>query len=102
MSESSREFNAEWLGLLTQPVADLGVALEAVAVDRRENQLTLGEKNRTIAAYDTAFRATTHCLMGLFVAAGHDDLAARVKPSTRRPGRTAEEESAPTPVEEPA
>lgn len=99
---SMKFVHAEWRALLTQPVTDLGAAIEAVAVDRRENQLTLVEKNRAIEAYDAAFRATTHFLMGLFVAAGHDELASRVKPSSRRPGRTDEEERAPSPEPEPA
>jgi len=87
--------NAEWIELLETPVATLGVALEEVAKDRKQNELTLGEKNRAVEAYDFAFRATANVLMGLFVAAGRDDLAARVRPSARRAGQTAEDAPSP-------
>lgn len=87
---SMKFVHAEWRALLEAPVAALGEALDAVALDRRENELTLTEKHRAIAAYDAAFRGTATALAGLFTAAGRDDLAARVRPSTRRAGQTAE------------
>lgn len=82
--------NAEWLGLFERPLAELSAALEAISGDRKENELALTEKQRAMTAYDEAFRGTTHALMGLFLAAGREDLAGRVRPSTRRPGQTAE------------
>lgn len=94
---SMKFVNAEWLALLEPPVADLGAALEAIAVDRKENELALAEKHRAMTAYDEAFRGATLALMGVFTAAGRDDLAERVRPSQRRPGQTAENAENPAP-----
>lgn len=80
----------EWIALLEKPLADLSASLEEVAKDMRQNQLTLTEKNRAIEAYDQIFKLTTNLLVAVFSAAGRQDLADRVRPSTRRTGVIAE------------
>lgn len=87
--KSMRFVNSEWIELLEQPVSELGQVLREIAKDRRQDQLVSAEVNRAIAAYDVAFQATANLLVGLFIAAGRKDLADHVRPSTRRPGRTA-------------
>lgn len=81
---------AEWVERLAPAVARLQSALTVVARDVRENQLALEKKTKAVEAYDFAFRAVANFLTGLFAAAGREDLAKRVRPSTRRPGQTAE------------
>lgn len=83
--------NAEWIELLKRPVAELEKALVEVARDQRQDETAMTARNRAIAEYDLAFRATASLLVGLFIAAGREDLADRVRPSSRRPGQTAEE-----------
>lgn len=82
---------AEWVERLAPAVTRLQTALTAVAQDVRENQLALEKKTKAIDAYDFAFRSVANFLTGLFAAAGRDDLAKRVRPSSRRPGQTAEQ-----------
>lgn len=86
----------EWVTSLEASVGRLGAALKALAVDARENQQTLSDKNRAIQAYDFAFRASANMLEGLFVAAGRIDLAEKVRPSPRRPGQTNMEAPSPS------
>ena len=78
--------------------AALQAALEAVAREEREAQTTLSAKNTALADYDRVFNGVAKMLEGAFILAEMDDFAARVRPSTRRPGRTevAEEEEEPT------
>lgn len=82
---------AEWVERLNPSVVRLQEAVKAVAQDVRENQLALEKKTNAIEAYDFAFRSVANFLTGLFSAAGRDDLAKRVRPSSRRPGQTAEQ-----------
>lgn len=91
--------NAEWIELLEKPVGELEKVLSEVAADVRQDQVTQQDKNRAVEAYDRAFKATTTLLAGVFAAVGRDDLAARVKPSARRPGRTLEDVNADGEVE---
>lgn len=86
--------NAEWIELLEKPVETLDARLAEVAADLRQDQLTQQAKNRAVENYDRAFKATTTLLVGVFTAVGRDDLASRVKPSARRPGRTLEDVNA--------
>lgn len=57
----------------------------------REAQATLSAKTAAIAAYDEAFAGTATMLTGMLRLAGMPDLAAKVRPSVRRAGQTAEE-----------
>ena len=63
-----------------------------LANEVRESQVTLAAKNRAIDSYDRVFRSVATVLTGLFVLSDQDALAQRVRPSLRRPGRTATEE----------
>jgi hypothetical protein len=65
--------------------------LEAVQREIREAQQTAEAKNAAIAAYDTLFTSVATTLSGLLRQAGKPDLAARVRPSARSPGQTAED-----------
>ncbi|MEP7126662.1 MAG: hypothetical protein ABJE95_37365 [Byssovorax sp.] len=72
---------------------DLRAALDGkikdVAREVREAQATLDAKNRALGSYDELFGGGATALTGLLRMAGKADLAAKVKPSTRRPGQTA-------------
>ena len=72
--------------------AALDQRIEAVAREVREAQVTLEAKNRAIAAYDRVFGSVATVLSGLLELGGHAELAAKVRPSSRRPGQTVEQE----------
>lgn len=57
----------------------------------RETQGTILAKNEAIKVYDKVFTPGARSLEAAFRLAGMTDLADRVKPSTRRPGRLADE-----------
>jgi len=64
-------------------------AIKDVAREVREAQATLDAKSTAMAAYDEAFGGVAAVLMGLLRLSGKPDLAAKVRPSPRRPGQTA-------------
>lgn len=69
--------------------AALDAAIKNVAREVNEAQATLDEKNRAMASYDELFASGATTMTGLLRMSGKADLAAKVKPSTRRPGQTA-------------
>jgi hypothetical protein len=82
---------AETATALQEQSATLDTHLNDVARELREAQATLEAKNQAMAAYDELFLGVATTLSGLLRLAGKADLAARVRPSTRRPGQTASE-----------
>ena len=88
---------SETAGELRALRAGLDAALKGVAREVREAQATLDAKNQAIAAYDETFGGGSTTLTGLLRMAGKPELAARVRPSSRRPGQTASETGEATP-----
>ncbi len=92
---------AETTSALQEHSAMLDTHLKGVARELREAQATLDTKNQAMAAYDETFSGVATTLTGLLRVAGKADLAARVRPSTRRPGQTAtdaEDKTSPEPA----
>ncbi|MEO5731559.1 MAG: hypothetical protein ABI134_17965 [Byssovorax sp.] len=81
--------------------ATLDTQLKDVARELREAQATLDAKNQARAAYDELFGGAATTLTGLLRLAGKADLAAKVRPSARRPGQTAVDAEDRTPAEQP-
>lgn len=75
----------------------LDTSLKDVAREVREAQVTLDAKTHAMADYEASFAGWATAFSGLLRAAGKPELAAKVRPSARRPGQTAE-----APEEEPA
>ena len=92
---------AETASTLEEHSAALDTHLKHVARELREAQATLDAKNQALAAYDDIFNGVATTLTGLLRLAGKADLAARVRPSTRRPGQTATDAEDKTPPEPP-
>ncbi len=88
---------SETAGELRELRAGLDAELKGVAREVREAQATLDTRNQAIAAYDEAFGGGATTLTGLLRMAGKAELAARVRPSSRRPGQTASETEEGTP-----
>jgi len=92
---------AETASTLQEKRATLDTMLKDVARELREAQATLDAKTQAITAYDELFGGAATTLTGLLRLAGKADLAAKVKPSTRRPGQTAVDAEDKTPAEQP-
>lgn len=82
---------AETAASLREKRAQLDKHLEALHREQREAQKTLAAKYAAIPAYDRVFTGVATTLSGLLLLAGEPDLAAKVRPSIRRPGQTAEQ-----------
>lgn len=82
--------------------AQVDKLLKDVQREVREAQGTLAEKTAAIASYDQVFAGVAGTLSGLLLLSGQAELASRVRPSTRRPGQTAEEAGdEPAPADKP-
>lgn len=69
---------------------------------RRRAEGTLLAKNEAVAANDLEFGQISRCVESHFALAGRGELAKRVRPSSRRPGRRQEVENDPSPETDPA
>lgn len=86
---------------LGQRLSQLEQALAAVARESREAEVSQAAKDQAIADYDRTFSLTASLLEVLLRFAGETTLADKIRPSSRRPGVTADVE-APTPTPTPA
>jgi hypothetical protein len=77
---------------LEAALAPLEEALKDVSREVKEAEATRVARQKAIAEYDDAFAETANLYDALFRAAGMDEIADRVRPSKRRPGRTATDE----------
>lgn len=69
----------------------LEVAIEAVASDLRENQVTKTARDGAMSRHDRVYSRVANVLSALFDFAGEEELADRIRPTLRRPGRLAVE-----------
>jgi hypothetical protein len=74
--------------------ARLAAAIEALTKDARENQVTLTARDGAMGAHDVTFSRVANFLTALYALAGEPELADRVRPSPRSPGRLAAETDA--------
>lgn len=72
---------------LTAQVEALGQAIDDLAHQARKREVAQAHKNSVMAEFDAQFSYGAHMLESLFGWAGEPDLAARVRPSSRQPGR---------------
>lgn len=79
-------------GELAEQLPVLQKALEHVAREEREAKTTLAAKTAALTAHDRIFGRTASLLAALASFGGLDEIAATVRPSARRSGRTAAEE----------
>jgi len=86
---------------LGQRLGQLEQALDAVAREGREAEVTQGGKDKAITAYDRAFSLTAGLLEVFLRFTGETALAEKVRPSSRRPGTVAVSDT-PTEPETPA
>jgi hypothetical protein len=77
---------------LKAELPDLRKALVKVAKEEREEEATQLAKDEALAANDRSFSRGAAAIAALAAVGGLDDLADKVKPSGRRPGRTAVED----------
>jgi hypothetical protein len=80
----------EWAERLEETIEGLSEALRDVSREAREAEGTLVAKNRALAEHDRIFGDVATLVSALLRMGGEVELAARVRPSARRPGQTVE------------
>lgn len=85
-----------WLAKVSKPLAVLAQARKDVAREEREAEITGNDKTRAMDAFNEMFGVVATFTSSMLDLIGEDDLAARIKPSLRRRGVTAEGEEAVT------
>jgi hypothetical protein len=91
-------------GFADEIAAELPVLVKAlgdVAREESEAKVTQAAKNEAMSAHNRGFSRSAGLLEVLALYGGLDEIAARMRPSVRRPGRTAAEEEEP-PAADPA
>lgn len=83
---------AAYVAELSAALPPLQKALARVAKEDREKEHTQMAKDQALAVNDRTFSRGAAVIAALASAAGLEDLAAKVRPSGRRPGRTAAED----------
>ncbi len=79
-----------WLAKVKKPLPVLAEARRDVAREEREAEITGSAKAKSMAAFDDLFGVVATFTSSMLDLIGEDDLAARIKPSVRRRGVTAE------------
>lgn len=74
-------------------VKRLGAALATVTKEEAELEATQTAKDKALAANDVAFTSASRIGEGMLTLAGRADLAARMRPSSGRPGVTQKDEA---------
>lgn len=77
-----------WVDDLEPPLIELESALRQVSRDRRRAETTLLAKQDAVTDHDASFGLVARFLEGLYRLGGLDEIASRVRPSSRRPGQT--------------
>jgi hypothetical protein len=72
---------------LTEEVEALGTAIADLAREARERDMAQVQKDQIMVEYDVHFSFAARMLEGMLGSAGELELAARVRPSARQPGR---------------
>lgn len=80
----------EWAERLGEHTQALSSALGDVAREAREAEATLVAKNQALGEHDRTFGDVATLVSAVLRMGGQTELAARVRPSPRRPGRTVE------------
>jgi hypothetical protein len=87
---------------LANELPALTKSLESVAREEREVKTTLGAKTAAMTSHDRTFSRSAGLLSALALFGGLENIAATVRPSARRSGRTAVEEEQESGAEEQA
>jgi hypothetical protein len=90
---------APWKTRIQANLEPVKKARGVLATELRQSEATQVAKDKAISAYDQSFSRIATLASALLQIGGESELAARVRPSSRRPGRTVED-AGPEPVPE--